>query len=176
MFHRVFANPPPGRLDLVRLHLKGGHMREEPLLSMYFLLLKGIFTGYIVLFSLHITQSTEYTSYYCYCYCFPCILFYTMSTVYTICAQCTQCVRCTLYMCTLAELCTHCGEKWRSRVCGMCQGFRQSQPGFSLRKQRKSLLFLQMFCLISFVIFKYHFHKRSQPPLPKKRKKKKKIR
>ena len=98
MFHRVFANPPPGRLDLVRLHLKGGHMREEPLLSMYFLLLKGIFTGYIVLFSLHITQSTEYTSYYCYCYCFPCILFYTMSTVYTICAQCTQCVQCTLYV------------------------------------------------------------------------------
>ena len=68
MFHRVFANPPPGRLDLVRLHLKGGHMREEPLLSMYFLLLQGIFTGYTgytSLFSLHITQSTQYTPYYC---------------------------------------------------------------------------------------------------------------
>ena len=128
MFHRVFANPPPGRLDLVRLHLKGGHMREEPLLSMYFLLLQGIFTDtqdtqYSSLFTLHNLQSILHSPYYCYCYCFPCILSYTMCTLYTICAQCTQCVQCVYsvhYICAHLLNFAHTAEKSEDPVCAEC--------------------------------------------------------
>ena len=152
MFHRVFANPPPGRLDLVRLHLKGGHMREEPLLSMYFLLLQDV--QYSSLFTLHNLPSILHTI---------AIAFHAFSsTFYTVCAQCTQCTQCaqcTLYVHTCWTLHTVLRREVKIPCVRNVPGI-STKPAWILSPQtEKSLLFLQKFCLISFAIFKYHFQK-----------------